>query len=221
MQKQEKKMNDPSLMSYRHLIFLFLGYLCWIQPIEANDFGIQGKLFSIEEENLITVLQNKISQRLSSVDLQELLKKIGRNAKHPSPLTTLPEATEYRLFQYDPSYTAKETITDNHGTPIILKGTKINPLQTLELKDGLLFLDGNNPKHLSWARRQKGAFKWILVRGNPLELEAAEKRPVFFDQRGISVSKLGLHHLPARVTQDRLVLKIEEIPLVEGVLHHD
>ncbi|HNA61786.1 MAG TPA: hypothetical protein PKW79_01760, partial [Rhabdochlamydiaceae bacterium] len=78
-------MNDPSLMSYRHLIFLFLGYLCWTHPIKANDFGIQGKLFSIEEENLMTVLQKKLSQRLSSVDLQELLKKIGRNAKHPSP----------------------------------------------------------------------------------------------------------------------------------------
>ena len=218
MQKREKTMRKLRTVSFRPLISLFLGYLCWeTHPLAAKDFGIQGHLFSIEEENLMTVLQKKFSQKLSSLDLQELLKKMGENAKHPLPSINLTEAAEYRLFHYDPSYIAQETITDNHGTIIIPKGTKINPLQTVHLKDGLLFLDGDNPKHIAWARKEKGSFKWILVRGNPLALEEKEKRPIFFDQRGISISKLHLHHIPARVTQDGLVLKVEEIPLLEEI----
>jgi hypothetical protein len=118
-----------------------------------------------------------------------------------------------RVFHYDPTYVVPESVTDGQGKVIARKGATVNPLKGLELSSGLLFLDGTNPAHIQWAAKQKGSFKWILVRGNPFALEEQEKRPVYFDQNAFTTKKLRIQHVPARVTQDGLKLKIEEVPI--------
>ena len=52
-----------------------------------------------------------------------------------------------------------------------------------------------------------------LVKGKPLDLEAKEKLPTYFDQFGSLTHKLKIKHVPAKVTQEGLQLKIEEILL--------
>jgi len=198
--------------SFAYALFLCL---CLEIPAEGKDFGIQGELFSIAEENILLVLQRQISSKFSANAYQKLLKEAEEKAKHPISKVPLPEATKTIIYYYDPTIIVPETITDPDGRVIVAKGTKVNPLKNLQLFSGLLFLDGENPRHVQWAREQKGSYKWILVHGNPFELEKQEQRPVYFDQNGISVSKFRFKHIPVRVTQDDLRLKIEEIALLQ------
>jgi conjugal transfer pilus assembly protein TraW len=49
------------------------------------------------------------------------------------------------------------------------------------------------------------------VKGAPLLLSEELKVPVYFDQSGLLTKKLGIHHVPALVTQEGMRLRIEEI----------
>lgn len=181
--------------------------------IEAKDFGVMGHVFSIEEENLISLLQRNASKNLSEAAFQKILKRLDDKANHLKPVDILLEAKEARVFYYDPSYAVPENITDHRGNVIASKGTVINPLKKIQLTSGLLFFDGTNPAHVHWACKQNGTFKWILVRGNPFDLEKRETRSVYFDQNAFMTKKFKLQQIPAKVTQDKLRLKIEEIPI--------
>ena len=66
-------------------------------------------------------------------------------------------------------------------------------------------------KKFAKAQLQIGPIKLILTKGAPLALMEELKAPVYFDQGGFLVKKLGIHHVPAIVTQEKLRLRIEEI----------
>lgn len=203
------------LASPSHLTAFLFFLLSPSHPLFSKDFGIQGELFPIAEQNLIIVLQQKMNQRLSEEDFSSFFSPIKEKAKHPRSPLVPPNATARKTHYYDPTLILSQPITDKTGAILFPKGTKVNPLEHIQLINGLLFLDGSNPSHLEWARSQKDSFKWILVSGNPFELEEQENRPVYFDQQGLSVEKFQIGHIPALVTQDGLLLKIEEIPSQE------
>jgi conjugal transfer pilus assembly protein TraW len=84
----------------------------------------------------------------------------------------------------------------------------------------LLFIDGRNDAQCGWALRQCQAHpraKVILVAGDPFALMDTWHRPVYFDQGGQLTGKLGIRHVPARVTQGEMVLAIEEVLDNEGL----
>lgn len=218
-----KKKRRSQAAWFQHIglnaLLLFLGSTCCL---EGKDFGIQGELFAIEEESLLAALQRQIAQHYSEKNGGALLESIQDRVRSlKSPLVPS-EALSPRTYYYDPTYVLKEAITDEEGRTLFAEGARMSPLKHTRLATGLLFFDGSNPSHLSWARSQRGPFKWILVSGNPFELEEKEERPVYFDQEGFYVSKFQIEHIPARITQDNLLLKIEEIPAevlpAEGLL---
>jgi len=191
---------------------LFLSF-CLSTCLEAKDFGILGETFCIQEESILSFFQRQLSAKFSPAAYQQLLKNTAERAKYPISPAVPADAIQSAVYYYDPSFIAQETITDSLGTTLVTKGTLINPLQTVRLSSGLLFFDGNNPTHINWARKQQGNYKWILVQGSPFELEKQENRPIYFDQNGFSAHKFQLTHIPARITQEGLRLKIEEIPV--------
>lgn len=192
---------------------LLLCFCLDLSSLMGKDFGLRGELFPIVEENLILVLQKRLSSNPSHNPVQPLLKKIEEKAKHPKLKFVPPNATKNRTFHYDPSYTVPASIKNEKGIVIVQQGTKINPLKHLPLSSTLLFFDGNNPAHIQWAEAQKDPTKWILVDGNPFKLEEQKNRPVYFDQNGFLIDKFKLEHIPARLSQDGLLLKIEEVSL--------
>ena len=112
----------------------------------------------------------------------------------------------------------KEDILNEKGSVIVKAGTLVNPLKKIHLSSSLLFLDGDNAAQIEWARKLEGSFKWILVRGRPIELEAQERRPIYFDQSGAYSRHFQIKNVPARITQQGNVLLVEEIALdAEGV----
>jgi conjugal transfer pilus assembly protein TraW len=196
------------------LLFLITGVL------EGKNFEIKGNLFPISEESLASFLSRSI-QEMSPAELARRQEKsklyLGEKSSNPSPVPHIREAAEYRSFLFDPSYTAKEEIKDAAGRIIVRRGDRVTPLLGFSLSSGLLFFNGENERHIEWAKRQRGNFKWILIKGPPVALEQKELRPVYFDQGGRYTKHFQIQHVPARVKQEGEFLLIEEIPVEEGL----
>lgn len=191
-----------------------------LSPAPAKDFGIQGVVFPIEEEDPIVTIKNKLKVMEKSGELErqnrELQKKTTASVERPKPVEGLTRTTQTRVFYYDPTYVVKTDITDPQGQIFAKKGTKINPLETVILSHSLLFFDGDDAEQKAWVlqKRKEGSFKLILIKGAPLSLSEELKVPVYFDQSGVLTQKFGIQHIPALVTQQDFRLRIEEIPLL-------
>lgn len=189
---------------YKISFFLILGL-----HVNAKDFGTVGQTFPILERNLKNVIEEKIAHS----NLESMPDKLEEMAKNPKAIHELQEAKEYKSYIVDPSYTAKEDIKNDKGQIVVKQGTKINPLEIITLSTRLIFIDGTDQRHLSWARSLTDDVKWILVKGSPIFLEEIEQRPIYFDQNGQYVKKLQIQHLPASAKQEGPYLLIEEWPL--------
>jgi len=181
----------------------------------VKDYGTHGHTFPIEEEDLIEYLQNKI-RSLDAKDMcsinQKLQKHYTSSIADPTSLD-LPHATSHHIHYFDPTVVAQQDIKDQEGTIIVAKGASYNPLHHFSLLEPLLFFAGDDPSQIAWAKSFEDQTKWILVSGLPLELEKKENRPVYFDQNGLLVKKLKIGSVPAYITQEGNLLKIETIPI--------
>ena len=146
----------------------------------------------------------------------ELQKKTKAAIERPKPVEGITNAQKGRIFYYDPTYVVKEDLKDHQGRIFYKKGTRINPLETVSLSQSLLFFDGDDADQVVFAKEklnQEISIKLILTKGAPLALSEEWKAPVYFDQSGRLIQQLGIHHVPAIVTQEALRLRIEEITL--------
>lgn len=178
----------------------------------AKDFGVVGETFPIKERSLLDVIRERVDQISDEEKCnihQRVIDRYKRKLTRPRSLN-LSETEVYSAHLYDPSVTVNADIKDTNDNLIVKKGTKYNPLKNQLLNQNLLFINGDDPDQILWAKRQKGM--WILVKGSPIELEEKEKRLVFFDQRGVLSQKFKIESVPARVSQEGLFLKVEMVP---------
>lgn len=181
----------------------------------SKDFGTHGHVFALEEEDFLSYLNRKLAE-LPDEKVEEVENRIKltymERVKRPRPVPGLSIAKESRFHYFDPTVCMSQDIKDSRGNIIVAKGACINPLKRIPLNQPLIFFSGEKPDQLTWARENKDA-KWILVSGSPLSLEELERRPVYFDQGGVLVKKLGIKAVPTIVTQEGAFLKVEEVPL--------
>ena len=108
-------------------------------------------------------------------------------------------------------------LKDHEGRVVHQKGTKVNPLETHSWRCPFLFVDGDDSEQVAWAitQHQLAAAnhkpKIVLVKGAPLDLGRKLNLPIYFDQSGVLVNKLGITQIPARVSKQEKTLVIEEI----------
>jgi hypothetical protein len=78
----------------------------------------------------------------------------------------------------------------------------------------LLFFDARDRRQvnqaLSW-RASGAGIKPILTGGSYLDLMKAWRVPVYYDQQGLLTRRLGIHQVPALVSQEGLRLRIDEL----------
>lgn len=192
-----------------HFLTLLFALLL-TNPLLAVDLGVHGELFSVVEENLLDWIKSQASELP-----KEFQDQVVSAIERPRDSVHLPNATENRTVQYDPSITLKREILDASGKVLYPKGHRFNPLTVTQLSHPLLFFDGLEESHLNWARKEAQDAKWILVSGSPLDLSEKEGREVFFDQGGGLVQEFGIHALPAKISQQGMHLLVEEIALEE------
>lgn len=187
----------------------------------GEDLGIIGPTYAIEEPHLLTAIERELRQKEQSGELARLeaeaKQRIVDSIEHPKPLLGITRTETARSFYFDPSIVVRENVTDAKGNILLPAGTRENPLTVVSLSKHLLFFDGTDDRQVERARElithYQGKVKPILVAGSYLALMARWQLPVYFDQQGALVRKLGITHVPALVSQKGMWLRIDELML--------
>lgn len=200
------------------------GYLlaiCLIAaPAHARDYGQQGALFPIAEPDLLEQIQRKLMALQASGATARLNEDLKRRTiakvNRPAPVSGLGVASAVRRWAFDPTISVAEDISDDMGRIIMAAGTRVNPLDTVPLRQTLVFLDGDDPVQLDWATKNfaSSEAKLILVNGAPLQLMRGKQRRFFFDQGGKLVRHFNIKAVPATVNQQGRLLLITEHPVL-------
>lgn len=194
-----------------------LGLFLMTSHAFTADLGTFGQTFEVREESLLDVIMTRLEAAKESGKLDTLTKnfenRVKESIQEPKG-SLLPRARVGKVSHFDPSIYVENPILDHEGTIVVAAGTRLNPLSLLSWGAPLIFIDGYDSEQVSWALAQHRAndlIKITLTRGRPLEIEEEKGVPVYFDQGSVLVNKFAIKSLPARVSQDGLFLKIEEL----------
>ena len=191
-----------------------------LMPIaHAEELGVVGPTYDIAEADLLEVIQSRLGRMEKSGDLArkqgEYRDRVVGAIEKPKPVPGLKATAAKRTYFIDPTWTLDRDIRGADGALLFARGLKVNPLDHVSLREKLVFFDGRDRRQVSFARQllrnQDRAVKPILVAGEPLNLMRDWKRQVFYDQGGTLVRRLGIHQVPAVVTQDGKRLRVDEV----------
>jgi conjugal transfer pilus assembly protein TraW len=181
--------------------------------VHAKDFGVQGTTYPVAEDSLLEHLRQQLSKlspealRLKQLDVQ---KRVKQSVINPTAVQGIQKVTTFRTFTFDPSITLEKDIVDHHGNIIAAKGTRYNPLATIQLKDSIILFDETDPEQVKWAIKHGDHTKWILTQGRPFELMKQYDRAVYFDQGGAMCKHFNITAIPVLIRQKGHLLQIEE-----------
>ena len=210
-------MNKPSkrqMTMKNPIITLGVSFLILMESVGyAADLGVRGETWEIGEIDIIEAIHSELEKAEDDGRLavfNDNVKKQATDAFYNQKSLGLKKAVSYRTWEFDPTITLQRDIKTHQGKVVAERGTKVNPLDYVPLARPLLFLDGTDEKQLDWGLSQEGMM--ILTAGAPLTLEKEHDRQMWFDQKGIMVKHFSIKAMPARVTQNGKVLKVEEVP---------
>ena len=186
--------------------------LSLISKASAADLGIAGEIFAIAEPDLMESIKAELTRAANDGRLDEFNNKLTQQAKgafNRQPSLNLPQVTQSTSRHFDPSMTVGRDIRTHEGKLIAARGTYINPLERIFLRQPLIFIDGDNDAQMAWAIAQNG--KIILTGGNPLALMNKHDLRLYFDQKAVLTQRFGITAVPTIISQDGLMLKIDEI----------
>ncbi len=181
-----------------------------------TDLGTFGTVFPIKENHIISVLKAKMQsdegkQLLAGMD--EKIKRI-RNDRHvvPAPVGGVMPSPQHNSFLFDPSLSLKQDLTDHQGVRFYKAGDRVNPLDSMTLSKRYVFIDGDKPGQIEWAKRMQAEQNTliILVKGDPVTVMRNHAITVFFDQEGAMVNRFQLKHVPCSMHQEGKWLRITE-----------
>ena len=195
----------------------------------ARNFGVWGTVYPIDEENFTQFIYQRLKQMQQSGAYNKFKRQFIYNVKNhilrPKPVAGLTTTDHPQTYFYDPTFTLTRDIKTPSGKILFFKGTRINPLAKMKLREKLFFLNADDERQITWAQKkaQKEAqeivkrraqkynvVKYILVNGNIKEASAQLNNRVYFDQNGFIAHKLGIKHIPCIVKQQGKMLQIKE-----------
>jgi conjugal transfer pilus assembly protein TraW len=193
----------------------------------ARDLGKYGQSFTIAEKPFIQMLKSKLEQ----IDVQKEQKKMQEQAResaeNPKPVSGIFAAREDRTWLHDPSFTLEQDAILPDGKVIHKAGTKVNPLDHMNLNRRLFFIDAREDIQIDWLKEQLADLakeeelenRIILFAGSPLKLKEELREDVYFDQSGELSRKFGIKASPALLVQEGNQLKIMEVYLSKEGQH--
>lgn len=200
-------------------LLILLNLLTWAQISFAKDLGQRSQVFSIKEEGFVEMIKRKLSNLDLQKEEEKMLQIVRDKVSNPSPILTVAPATKDNEFYFDPSYIAKEDVKLPCGKVIVAKGTKVNPLDHMDLDRIIYFIDGRIDQQVEWLKNQlqsdqtqvqKLEPRIVLVGGSPIALNQELNEEIYFDQFGELTTKFGITKSPASLKQDGKLLKINE-----------
>lgn len=197
-----------------------IAFSALVGTVGADDLGVIGPVYPIAEKDLLASIEAKLRAKEQSGELAVIQAQASKRAikaiEEPQPVAGIGKAQKARTFYFDPSVVVPYPITDGAGRVLIAAGTRMNPLDTVTLNKRLLFFDARDPQQVRTAKalidREGGRVKPIVTGGSYMNLMRRWKLAVFYDQEGVLVRKLGIHAVPALVSQEGKRLRIDELP---------
>lgn len=189
--------------------------LCCVS-LKAKDLGKYGSTAAITEEDLLEFIQAKLKTLSSNEQqafIQMMQEKIVQQTKKTMTLQIFKKVKNRSTHYFDPSLVVNHDILNSAQEIIVKKGTLFNPLSLIQLKEPLLFFDATDSEQLAWAKSIPYPVQWILIKGQPFQLEEDCQRAVYFDQAGVLTKKFGIDQVPAQLSQENERLKIEYFPM--------
>ena len=136
--------------------------------------------------------------------------------RHPAPIERLRDPHGADLL-YRSELHARSQRVDAQGRLLFAAGTRKNPLDVVSLSRRLLFFDGRDERQVCRARELIAGggtpIKPILTGGSYLDLMKSWRSPVYYDQQGTLIPRLGIRQVPALVSQEGSRLRIDELAL--------
>ena len=184
----------------------------------ALDAGRHGPVYAIREPDFLKEVKGTVQAKVDSGEWKRIEAEARRRTQdqltHPPPVAGIRVAAARRSWLHDPSIVLSEDVRDSEGRVMYPAGTRVNPLDVVALPQPMLFFDGGDLRQVKAAQavmaRHDGRVTPILVAGSWQKLGRDWKRQVYFDQGGRLVRQLGIHAVPAVVTQELSALRIEE-----------
>jgi len=177
--------------------------------------GVYGKVFPIEEEDLLFLFQKRAAKL---TEKRKEFEKIAKESvkRHAKVSFNLPHAKEHKTFYVDTTFTLPEDITDEKGNVLFRKGTKINPLNYVSLSKTYVLIDENSDDQVRFARsfleKKPGKTTIILVDGDVLGWFKKTKVWAFKAPEEL-IERLCIEATPSVVTQEEALIKVEEVPV--------
>ena len=206
----------------RTRIIQFLAIISMTSPCisQGKNLGVHGRVYQIQENDLLSVLQSRAQADLDSGEWARRVKvwqdQAKQQANRPQGID-LPRATETTSHLYDPSIIVPKDIRDTNGLLIRAAGSEINPLRYISMTRHLVFIDGDDRVQVDWMIRltepEPDRYKIILTQGPVVDLMKALNRQLFFDQNQVYIEKLSIKSLPALVYQSGLTLRVDEVAI--------
>jgi len=206
-------------MKYYALIFLTVFI---VSTIFAKDLGVWGDIYPIDEDDLREFIFKRLDSLEKNGEMKTMQKNFIKNVTdhtlRPPPVRNLITTEQPKTFFYDPTFMLNHNIEDADGKVLFPVGTKVNPLDMVQLHSVMFFLNSDDKRQITWATKKAKNYqyvKYILVQGNIKEASDALNNKVYFDQYGKLVHKLGILHIPCIVQQSEKKLKIQEYAVKE------
>jgi len=183
------------------------------------DLGTIGPHYAIGEEDLLSVIEHRLTQRMEDGTIDREHKAMQERARSyvaRPPGAALPVTQEYSAHTYDPTFVLDHDIVDANGHTLFRAGTVVNPLQHQAFTRVLCFIDGDDERQVEWMTEycpEDPDVRAILVKGAVTEIAQALDRRLFFDQRGMLVELFQIRSVPTVVRRSGEVLYVEAFPL--------
>jgi conjugal transfer pilus assembly protein TraW len=190
-------------------------------PVYALDLGRVGPVWQVAEPDLLALIQSRLQEKQASGELARIQREFEASARltleSPAPVSGLTRTRTPRSFLFDPTVTAPDTVRDPEGKVLVAAGTRVNPLDYVGLSQPLIFFDARDREQtraaLSLRQRHQGRAHLILTGGSYIDFMKRHDLRVYYDQQGLLVRRLGIRQVPALVTQEGRMLRIDELKL--------
>lgn len=154
--------------------------------VRASRLRSDGRAFPIIEEDLLAVIETKLKTLEANggiARLQEQMREQAvRSVRRPKPVDGLSAAISRREWLHDPSAVTDDDVVDQKGNVVIAAGTRVNPLDYVQLRQQLVFVNGDRKAEVDWAvgNYTAAGAKIIFVAGSPFELDEAVPAQILF-----------------------------------------
>jgi len=175
-----------------------------------------GNTIPIAEPSLLEVIHDHLQQMdeagLITAQQQQFQTNAKKTLQRPKPIE-LPVTVTPQTRIFDPSITVFDPIKDVSGHVIVTAGSSVNPLDTIALRQPLLFFNADDNVQQCWAKQKLTKYpqaKIIITQGNIAITSKQFNSPIYFDQGGRLIHRFDIHQVPAMVTQTGKQLTIHE-----------